>query len=344
MRGEKTMFLLSLRFKETILILCLLPCLAFFHAIAFANQASEEITVVAVFDFKNQTEHEELGRQIAEITRVIIPEFRRFEVIDRGMMRAKIAEKGMGIDEVLDSGMGFEAVKLVDSDYFIVGDVGRLGNMYSLNIKLVDSKTGTVVKASGLEFENMLEIRKIVRGLLSNVLGYGKVSGKPVISEDEYEKRKKEPFIALSISVGSTIVQAASLGAALLIPAKDDPNHLWPSLAKIIPPATPIYTEDWNITPYIIGFSVGGGVFNFVGRSLINNSQGDAFRNIFGIVLIIGGVSAKIYSVVTDILNSTSSVENYNNSLKEKFFISNSIQIYPVISNEFAGLGVMTRF
>ena len=328
-------------YKRIVLILI---CFVFTFVVALANQARDNITRVVVFDFKNGTEHIELGRQVAEMSRVIIPGFKGFEVIDRGIMKAKISEKGMNIDEITDSGTGSEVGKLFDSDFFIVGNIGRLGNVFSLNIKLIDSETGSVIIAEGLEFESLVEVRKIVRGILSNILGYGGVAGKPVIDEEEFEKLKKDTSIALSLSIGSTIVQAAALGVALSIPEEDDPTHIWSSLALLVPPVTPIYTEDWGLAPYTIGFSVGGGVFNFVGRSLIENAGGDAFRNIFGVVLVIAGGGAKIYSVVLDILNSTSSVENYNNSLEENYFITENIRIYPTLADEYAGLGVVARF
>jgi hypothetical protein len=112
----------------------------------------------------------------------------------------------------------------------------------------------------------------------------------------------------------------------------------------MIPPVTPFYTEDWDIVPLTIGFSVGAGIFNFAGRSLINNAQGDGFRTGFGTVLIVLGGAGKIASVIFDTLNVRTSVDKYNNSLKERYFISSNIDVFPIIDNQFAGLGLAARF
>lgn len=286
--------------------------------IASANQTAEKITRIVVFDSKNETEHENLGRQVAERTRIIITGFEGFEVIDRGVMKTKLSERGMNIDEITDFEMGLEAVKHLDSDYFIVGDIERLGSLYGLSIKLVDSKTGTVVKAEGRDFKDLVEIREIVKVLLSEVLSYVKTLGKPVISEEEYEKIKKDPSTALSISVGSTIGQAVVLGATLLIPTESNPNHIFPSIALVIPPITQFYTEDWSTAPITIGYSIAAGTFYFLGRLLIDQSQGDFFRSASGALLVFLGAGAKIYAIVTDIQTSTISAEKYNDSKREK--------------------------
>ena len=326
-------------------LLATMGFLAFLHIGAFTGQVIGEMTYMAVFDFKNQTQHEEIGRQLAEMARVIIPEFKGFEVIDRGIIETAIAEKGMDINEVTDSGMGFTSARLVDSDYFIVGNIGMLGTMYSLNIKLIDSENGSVIKAEGLEFESLLRVRKLMSGLLSKILGYGRVTGKPVLDEVEFETMKKDSSIALNISVGSTIVQAAALGAALIVPEEDDPTHLLASLAMIIPPLTPIYTEDWALAPFTIGFSVGSGVFNFVGRSLIEKAGDDPFRSTFGVVLVALSGAAKIYSVINDVVSSTASVEKYNDSIRSQYFISSiNFQTYPVVTEEYVGLGLLAKF
>jgi TolB-like protein len=147
-------------------ILTLLFFIFFSQSIFSEDKAKKETWIIAVFDFKNNTEHKELGRQVAEITRVLIPDFRKFQVIDRGILRSILERKKQDIDRTLDSGAAITAAKDAKSDYFIIGSIGRLAKTFSLNMKLIDTKNGQVLKAGGLEFENMLDLRKIIHSLL----------------------------------------------------------------------------------------------------------------------------------------------------------------------------------
>lgn len=69
-------------------------------------QLAAKRTRIIVLDFRNKTEHEELGRQLAEMIRVMVPETRGFEVIDRGVIGARMSEEGKRIEEMTDSGAG----------------------------------------------------------------------------------------------------------------------------------------------------------------------------------------------------------------------------------------------
>jgi hypothetical protein len=191
-----------------------------------------------------------------------------------------------------------------------------------VNVKLLDASSLTVVKAEGLEFESLLEIRRILRSLLANVLGHGRVSGRPVVSQVQLDAMQKHSSASLSISIGSIILQAAAFGLALAFPGSGELKRLWPSLALLVPPLTVLYTRDWDIAPYTIGFAVGAGTFNFIGRLLWDNANGDAIRIGVGVFLIIMGAGAKIYSVILDVLRATASVTRYNERLRGRYYVS----------------------
>jgi hypothetical protein len=54
-----------------------------------AAESTMKRTRIIALDFRNATEHAELGRQIAEMVRVIVPETPGFEVIDRGVIASR---------------------------------------------------------------------------------------------------------------------------------------------------------------------------------------------------------------------------------------------------------------
>jgi len=277
---------------------------------------------IIVLDFRNKTEHAELGRQIAEMVRVIVPETPGFEVIDRGVIASRLAEQGQRIEDQTDSGAAAEIGKLFESEFMLVGDVGRLGEVYTVNVKLIDSRSLTVIKAEGLEFETVLELRKIMRGLLVNILGHGRVSGRPVISQRQLESMEKHSSVSLSISIASIIAQAVAFGLALAFPGTGDLRRLWTSLGLLVPPLTVLYTADWDIAPYTVGFSIGAGTFNFVGRLLWDHAAGDPIRVAFGVAMIVLGAGAKLYSVILDIVRATASVKRFNERLRGRFYVS----------------------
>ncbi len=288
----------------------------------------KEHLVCVVLDFANATEDAELGRQSAEIVRVIIPDFPKFRVVDRGILRAAFEAKKLSMNTILDSGAGILMAQEMKADYLVVGSVGKLIQTYSLNLKLIETTTGTVVKAGGVEFRDMLEIRQVARGLLGKILNDGQVSGKPVVTEGEFQKKMKKPGVAMSLAIGSTIVQAAALGGAVLLSPENNPSHVFTSFAMLLPSITPIYTENWAVAPYVIGFSVGSGVFNFVGYALYDSypktgaTDADAFKRGFGVALFVVAAFLKVGAVILDIATASSSVDEYNDQLRRKYFIT----------------------
>jgi hypothetical protein len=277
---------------------------------------------IIVLDLRNKSDHPELGQQLAEMIRVIVPETPGFEVIDRGVIASRLTENQRRFEDLTDSGAASEIGKLFDFEYLVAGDVGLLGDVYTVNVKLIDSRSLTLIKAEGLEFQGLLESRKIIRGLLANILGHGRVSGRPVISQQKLEGMEKKSSISLSISIASVIAQAALFGLALAFPGRGELRRLWPSLALLVPPLTVLYTADWNIAPYTVGFAVGAGTFNFIGRLLWDHAAGDPIRFVVGVVMIILGAGAKLYSVIVDIVRATSSVKVYNRNLRSRFYVS----------------------
>ncbi|MBL8992792.1 MAG: hypothetical protein JNM63_05585, partial [Spirochaetia bacterium] len=122
-------------------------------------EKSRPTFIMVVLDFANGTEDPEIGRQAAEIVRVIIPDFPRFRVVDRGVLRSALEAKRMQVNQVLDSGTGIEVARELKAEYLLVGSISKLLQNYSLNLKLIDTSSGTVMKAGGVEFRDMLEIR-----------------------------------------------------------------------------------------------------------------------------------------------------------------------------------------
>ena len=287
-----------------------------------ADHSTPSTKRILVFNFRNSTEFPSIGGQLSDMVRVLIPELKGFQVIDDGIVRDKAAESGINLDQVTDSGTGAKVARQFDAEYFIVGDIGRLGDVFTTNIKVVSTLGSNIIKAEGLEFENLVEVRKIVRGLLMNILSQGQVSGKPIISETELNHLAKNPAVSLSYAIASVIIQAAVFGLALAFPIQWDNRHLLASIALMIPPLTVLYTRDWNLAPYTIGFSVSAGIFNFIGRLLWDLSAGDWVRIMFGILLVVVGAGAKIYSVVIDVLKSTASTKRFNEELQKEYYVT----------------------
>lgn len=324
----RSFFSISFLVRSGLLVLLGLASL---HAAGSRPGVSDSRTatfVMVVLDFANNSDDPELGRQIAEIVRVIVPDFPRFRVVDRGVLRSALEAKRMSIDKVLDSGTGIEAARELKAEYLLVGTIGKLRETHSLNLKLIDTATGTVVKAGGVEFRDMMEIRQVARGLLVKILNDGQVSGKPVITEFEFKNKKKNPGVAMSLTIGSTIVQAGLLGGAVLLKPEYNPSHVFTSLALLIPSITPIYTENWNVAPYVIGFSIGSGVFNFVGYALYDSypstgaTDADVFKRGFGVTLFVVAAFLKVGAVILDVVTATASVDEYNEQLRKNFFIT----------------------
>jgi len=304
---------------------------------------------VAVMDLKGDTALPELGMRLAEIMRILITEFHGYKSMDRSMLVQIAEKKSMVFGSINDAAAAVDLLDGENVDVVIVGSIGLLQRKHSVNVKLINPANGSIIRAAGVEFEEMHEVRVLFRGLLQRILDMQNISGKPYISENEIRGLEKKSHTALSLSIGSTVVEGAIIGTSLLLSQTQNPYYAVTGAAMLLPPIAPLYTGDWDHTPYTIGFSAGSGFFVFVGSLLRGKSDDSAFRHGFGTFLLYNGIVMKGISVFMDILSAPRAVKRYNRDLRAGYFIARQEKksppvIFPVFGKNYLGLHCTVSF
>ena len=306
----------------------------------------ENTLAVAVFNLRNNSDIPGTGERISEIIRVLIPDFRPYIVIDNSVLSRWAQKNNQEFSNITGINDAMRIVSAHDVPLILTGDICKLGGKYSINLKLADSKTGTLLQASGMEIDDILNIRTVVRGLLERILEKRNVSGKPVLTEYQLQQLEKKNFISLGIGVATTIVNAAAFGGTAMLSEKQNPYHIFTSASLLLPPLAPLYTEDWEITPLTLGFSAASGICNFIGYAFIDNGSTAAARG-FGRVLRYEAGLTKILSMSIDIIRVPHSVRKYNSKLKTRYYITRKekprLEILPLIYPRGAGAVLSCR-
>lgn len=174
--------------------------------------ATEPIAISPI-EAKGLLEHE-----IAALTDVLRSELSNigeYNVLERGQMADILKEQGFQESGACsDASCAIEIGQLLAVKYMILGRIGKVGETYTLNIRLVDVGTGKIVK-------DIIEKQK---GKIDNLLEESiPLAVKRLSSSNEEEiteeKRKKGPIIA---GLAGGVVAAGAVAAIIIVSSKDD--------------------------------------------------------------------------------------------------------------------------
>lgn len=176
------------------------------------SMASETIAISPI-EAKGLLEHE-----IAALTDVLRSELSKideYDVLERGQMADILKEQGFQESGACsDASCVIEIGQLLAVKYMVMGRIGKVGETYTLSIRLVDIGTGKIVK----------DIVEKQKGEIDDLLGEAipLAVQKLAFNNDEVvpkTKRKKAPLIA---GVTGAVVAAGAVAAIIIVSGKDD--------------------------------------------------------------------------------------------------------------------------
>jgi TolB-like protein len=138
------------------------PSFSAFATVLILTGASpaEQLPSVAVSDFEARGIQAHEAAIIAERFRGELVESGLFKVMERGQMEAVLEEQGFQQSGVCaDATCVMEIGQLLSVSKMVVGSVGRIGEMFTLNVKLVDISSGEI----------LLSLDEHVRGAVEDV-------------------------------------------------------------------------------------------------------------------------------------------------------------------------------
>lgn len=122
----------------------------FFHLTAPILFAQEDKTVIAIVDFKNTSNNEELNYLEKAIPESIITSMAksgRLEIVERNRLRDAISEMELGMSGIVDEQTAIEVGRAVGASAILVGSFVTIGRMIQINARLIDVETSKIIKA-----------------------------------------------------------------------------------------------------------------------------------------------------------------------------------------------------
>jgi len=152
------------RLLATLLILAVCPLAAI--------QAQSEVRV-AVVAFDVFLVDKEMGSVVAQLITSKLSTLSGIEIAERSRLDEVLSEMELSQAGVVAPEQAVETGKLLGANAIVMGSVGKIGVKFVINIRLVDTESGKVMKAfsvSGDRQEDYLELSESLAALLAGVI------------------------------------------------------------------------------------------------------------------------------------------------------------------------------
>lgn len=139
----------------------------------------------------------------------------QYTMVERSAIEQVLQEQRFSVSDIANPETAIQLGDLLSADKIIVGDIGKVGQTYSIFVRLIDAQSGSIDKSETLEYRGAQD------GLLSelDVLAQ-KLSG-------TYVKRKKRGWLYLTglalVGGAATYVLTQSDGGSAGLPLPPGP-------------------------------------------------------------------------------------------------------------------------
>ncbi|PKL75170.1 MAG: hypothetical protein CVV27_16770 [Candidatus Melainabacteria bacterium HGW-Melainabacteria-1] len=157
--------------------LCLTGFFPLLPNAAVAQEASLPIAVLGISAKGNIGESE--ASILTDRIRTLVVQSRRFQVMERESMDKILREQGFQTTQDCESNAcSVEIGRLLSVRGIITGSISRIGNLYSLNLRVIDVERGTILKEEYVDCNCSLEHLLIdkIPPLVSSLLGISSAS------------------------------------------------------------------------------------------------------------------------------------------------------------------------
>jgi hypothetical protein len=150
---------MSISIKISTNFICALFCLFVFNQGLKAQEVSKPKSTIAVLDFiASAGISPNAAPTITNVFRSALIETDKYAVLERSDMQSILEEQAFALSGVCNSAeCAVEIGQLLSAEKIILGDIGKIGQAYSINLRLVDVSTGKIDKSLDERFEGSAE-------------------------------------------------------------------------------------------------------------------------------------------------------------------------------------------
>ena len=174
---------------------------ALLSIIVCTTQLSAQDRVV-VFDFNvNSGMTNETAITLTNKFRSEIAKTKKYTMVERSAMEQVMSEQRFSVSDLADQEKAIELGKLLSASKVVVGDIDKIGQTYSIFLRLIDTQTGSIENTETLEYRGAQDGLLVELEVLAQ-----KLSG-------TYVKKKKRGWL---YATGVAILGGAAAGYLLL--------------------------------------------------------------------------------------------------------------------------------
>jgi tetratricopeptide (TPR) repeat protein len=125
------------------------------------EKSRTELPLLSVMDFVIENVSESDGKLIVDILSSALIKIKKYRILDRSQRDTLIKELEFSYSDCTDETCQLELGRLLAADKIVVGSLGKVGNRYILNAKLLNVVTGEAVSSA---YEIFKSIEDLVDG------------------------------------------------------------------------------------------------------------------------------------------------------------------------------------
>lgn len=157
--------------------------------------AQEDVPLITVMDFKASGISEAEVEVFVDYISSHILESGKYRVLDRMQRESILQELEFSLSGCTDENCQLEAGRLLQARQIIIGSLGKVGNRFLLNIKLIDVETGETIRTKSEKYSD-----------IDTLIDESKDLVYEFIELDSYASDREEGIAGLSLEVNQSII------------------------------------------------------------------------------------------------------------------------------------------
>lgn len=150
----------------------------FFLIMIFSSVfAQTKLTNIAVLDLDPTGIDEEQSRFLSDRLRAELFNTGSFNVVERDKMNTILQEQGFQQSGCTSIECAVEIGQLLNVQEMVAGTLGKIDNIYSINLRLIDVEKGTIIQTATRDYKGILSdvLTKIIPAVANELAGTSKI-------------------------------------------------------------------------------------------------------------------------------------------------------------------------
>jgi len=191
-----------------IFILCVFPLIS-----------AEKKMRLAVIDFVPNNVTKYLARAVSEnINTELAKKSQYFDVIERSRIKSIVAEQGLQMTGITDSKSAVKMGKLLSAKKILVGTVSKIGNVFTMTVRVIDVETGRVKFAESERCTKVDDIDDASRYLAFKLIN--RITGENFkLPKRDYSREEGRNKFAIGFSTNASMNISKGYYPSIILPA-----------------------------------------------------------------------------------------------------------------------------